>query len=206
MRRRSACGRRRLRELILDAAERQIETGGVGCVSARETAKRIGYSPGNIYNVFEDLDDVVLHVEGRVLDDLAEHLSSVDPEADAENNILALSHACLEFALRRPNIWRLLFEHRLPDNKKIPAWYREKSDELRRQIEMAIAPLLPDGNRYSSSQAALVLWAGIYGIISFSTTGKLVSITADCARAMIDDFVIKFLVGLKADPVFGRGS
>ena len=68
MGRRSTHTPQQLRELILDAAQDIIQDQGLAGLSAREVARRIAYSPGTIYNMFENLDDVVLHVEARVLD------------------------------------------------------------------------------------------------------------------------------------------
>ena len=82
-RRRTAMGRRsthtpqQLRELILDAAQEIIQAQGLAGLSAREIARRIEYSPGTIYNMFENLDDVVLNVEARVLDALDGRLIGV---------------------------------------------------------------------------------------------------------------------------------
>ena len=75
MGRRSTHTPEQLRQLILDAAQSIIETNGLAGLSAREIARRIGYSPGTIYNVFQNLDDVVLHIEARVLDALDERLT-----------------------------------------------------------------------------------------------------------------------------------
>ena len=76
MGRRSTHTPQQLRELILDAAQDIIEAQGLAGLSAREIARRIEYSPGTIYNMFENLDDVVLHVEARVLDALDQRLST----------------------------------------------------------------------------------------------------------------------------------
>ena len=75
MGRRSTHTPQQLRELILDAAQDIIQDQGLAGLSAREVARRIEYSPGTIYNMFENLDDVVLHVEARVLDALDRRLS-----------------------------------------------------------------------------------------------------------------------------------
>ena len=74
MGRRSTHTPQQLRELILDAAQDIIEVNGLAGLSAREIARRIGYSPGTIYNMFDNLDDVVLNVEARVLDALDKSL------------------------------------------------------------------------------------------------------------------------------------
>ena len=74
MGRRSTHTPQQLRELILDAAQDIIQDQGLAGLSAREIARRIEYSPGTIYNMFENLDDVVLHVEARVLDALDKRL------------------------------------------------------------------------------------------------------------------------------------
>ena len=77
MGRRSTHTPQQLRELILDAAQDIIEAQGIAGLSAREIARRIGYSPGTIYNMFENLDDVVLNIEARVLDALDQRLAGL---------------------------------------------------------------------------------------------------------------------------------
>ena len=77
MGRRSTHTPQQLRELILDAAQEIIQVQGLAGLSAREIARRIEYSPGTIYNMFENLDDVVLHVEARVLEALDKRLSTL---------------------------------------------------------------------------------------------------------------------------------
>ena len=61
MGRRSTHSPQQLRELILDAAQEIIDVHGLAGLSAREIARRIGYSPGTIYNMFDNLDDCLLY-------------------------------------------------------------------------------------------------------------------------------------------------
>ena len=115
MGRRSSHTPEQLKELILEAAYAIIETHGLAGLSAREIARRIGYSPGTIYNMFSNLDDVVLRIEARVLDALDQRLATVlvEPGSDREK-VQRLAQAYLAFTHEKPRLWNLLFEHHLP--------------------------------------------------------------------------------------------
>ena len=127
MGRRSTHTPQQLRELILDAAQEIIDAQGLAGLSAREIARRIGYSPGTIYNMFANLDDVVLNVEARVLDALDKRLSNVQQADGAANGqVTRIAHAYLAFTQEKPRLWNLLFEHHMPAGIDLPAWYQQK--------------------------------------------------------------------------------
>lgn len=198
MGRRSTHTGQELRELILDAAEGLIEAGGLSGLSAREIARRIGYSAGTIYNVFENLDDVILHVEARLLDALESRLGDLAPGDDPARRVHELARAYLRFTHEHPKLWNLLFEHRLPPGAAMPAWYQEKLEGLMGRVEEALVPLLPRSDRAAHKRAARVLWAGVHGITSLSTADKLSTVTTESAGALVDDLVTTFLAGLAA--------
>ena len=121
MGRRSTHTPQQLRELILDAAQDIIQNQGLVGLSAREVARRIEYSPGTIYNMFENLDDVVLHVEARVLDALDKRLSAVLADGNPSDRVDRLAQAYLSFTHEKPRLWNLLFEHHMPAKAQLPA-------------------------------------------------------------------------------------
>lgn len=196
MGRRSTHTPQQLRELILDAAQDIIDAQGLAGLSAREIARRIEYSPGTIYNMFDNLDDVVLHVEGRVLDALDNRLASVLQDGDPAGKTVRLAHAYLDFTHEKPRLWNLLFEHHLPANAQLPAWYQQKLEGLMARVEEALAPLFPAGKEADRQRAARVLWAGVHGITSLSTADKLSVVTTESAGRLIDDLVGTYLAGL----------
>ena len=201
MGRRSTHTPEQLRKLILDAAQAIIEDKGLSGLSAREIAKRISYSPGTIYNMFDNLDDVILNVEARVLDDLLERLEKAIGEADpGEDTVLRLARNYLDFTHERPRLWNVLFEHYLPAGADVPLWYQEKLESLMACVERALETCFPDGSDPEARRrAARVLWAGVHGITSLSTANKLASVTSEAATQLVDDLVRTYLAGLVAE-------
>ncbi|HEY7550770.1 MAG TPA: TetR/AcrR family transcriptional regulator [Hyphomicrobiaceae bacterium] len=199
MGRRSSHTPQQIRALILDAAQEIIEAQGLAGLSAREIARRIGYSPGTIYNIFANLDDVVLNVEARVLDGLDKRLSDVPDGSDgggADDRLIRIAQAYLAFTQEKPRLWNLLFEHHMPQGAELPAWYQQKLEGLTAQIERALAPHFPPGSEDERRRAARVLWAGVHGITSLSTADKLSVVTMDTAARLIDDLIGTYLAGL----------
>ncbi len=187
MGRRSAHTAEELRELIIQAATELIQESGFGGLSAREIARRISYSPGTLYNVFEDLDDLVPTIEGRLLDKLTQALSDVpasasqpirSPPRGSLRRIHARKSEALEFAVRAPSA----------RGKRSP---RLVSAEARRpctsKVEDALQPLAGDVDPEVVRRSAKTLWAGVHGITSLSTADKLSIISTDSAGALLDD-------------------
>lgn len=197
MGRRSIHTAEELRELILLAATELIERDGLAGLSAREIARRIGYSPGTLYNVFENLDDLVLTIEARLLDRLAARLGELPPSSDARGHVLQLARAYLAFTHENPKLWNLLFEHHMPAGKPVPAWYQTKLDSLMSRIEDALAPLVDPADPAALKRAARVLWSGVHGITSLSTADKLSNITSESAGPLVEDLVATYLAGLQ---------
>lgn len=185
-----------LRDLILKAATELIEQGGLSSLSAREIAKAIGYSPGTLYNVFENLDDVVLTIEARLLDKLTARLEEAAQGCAANDRVSRLAQAYLRFTHENPKLWNLLFEHHLPADRKVPAWYQVKLDGLLAQLEEALAAHLEGFPAAEIKHAARVLWGGVHGITSLSTADKLTTITTQSAGPLIDDLLRNYLAGL----------
>lgn len=197
MGRRSSHTPQQLKDLILEAAYEIIEVQGLAGLSAREVARRIGYSPGTIYNMFENLDDVVLRIEARVLDALDERLVAILKEAgDDRTKVQRLAQAYLQFTHEKPKLWNLLFEHHLPAGTELPVWYQEKLDHLLTRVEEALTPLFPAGSEQDRNRTARVLWAGVHGITSLSTADKLSIVSTEAAGRLVDDLVATYLAGL----------
>ena len=198
MGRRSTHTPEQLRQLILDAAQAIIEVNGLAGLSAREIARRIGYSPGTIYNMFQNLDDVVLHIEARVLDALDERLKAALADGAPEEKVSRLAEAYLAFTQERPKLWNLLFEHYMPADSQTPAWYQQKLELLMSRVETAMAPLFPPEADIERHRAARVLWAGVHGITSLATANKLSNVTTEAANLLVRDLIKNYLTGVVA--------
>src|ERR1700712_2379528 len=112
MGRRSDHSRAELHAMIIAEGQRQMSEVGYAHFSAREVAKRIGYSVGTVYNVFGSLDMLVLAINGCTLDQWRHHLEhSLDKTSD--DRLHAAIEAYFEFAILNRHPWAALYDFRL---------------------------------------------------------------------------------------------
>lgn len=195
MGRRSIHTAEELRELILNATTELIESEGLTGLSAREIARRIGYSPGTLYNVFDNLDDLILTIEGRLLDRLASALQAVPAVDCPQQRLKDIAEAYLQFTHENPRLWNLLFEHHLNPGATMPEWYQDKLEILLAEVERELARLSADRLPEQVKRSARVLWAGVHGITSLSTTEKLSIVSPDAASPLVEDLITNYLAG-----------
>jgi AcrR family transcriptional regulator len=198
MGRRSLHTAEELRELIIEASTDLIRDNGLGGLSAREVARRINYSPGTLYNSFENLDDLVLTIEGRLLDRMLDALSSVPHGGDARQRMHRLADCYLSFAVQNPKLWNLLFEHHIPMAQPLPDWYRQKFEALMGKVADALKPLASGLEAEELRRSARVLWAGVHGIASLAAADKLSVIAAEDASVLMENLVTNYLSGFEA--------
>lgn len=173
MARRSDHTREELYELALGAAERIAEAEGLQGLTVRKVAGEIGYSHGTLYNLFADLDDLIVHLNGRTLDLLYDALQEIPVEGEPDAGLLRLAEAYIAFTRRHASRWALLFEHRLPEGRQLPDWHYEKIRRLLKLAETPLAPLFSDGQQRERMHSARVLWSALHGICSLEASRKL---------------------------------
>ncbi len=197
MGRRSDHSREELYELALATARRIVEKEGLPGLTARNVARAMGYAPGTLYNLFGNLDDMIVHLNARTLDDLNDRLS-VDLGAGSPEEVLGrMLSGYLDFLEENSNLWNLLFEHKLPGDRKIPDWYAGKVDKVLSLVEEVLSPLFAEDRQDQKRDAACILWASLHGICSLYQAGKLDVLTSTSVREMAEALLSNFISGLR---------
>ncbi|MEE8279445.1 MAG: TetR/AcrR family transcriptional regulator [Alphaproteobacteria bacterium] len=193
MARRSDHSRDELYEMALAAAREIAEAEGLRGLTARRVAAKIGYSAGTLYNLFENLDDLIVHLNGGTLDALYEALADARPDGEPEAALGAMARTYIGFTGAHPNLWNILFEHRLPEGQELPEGHHAKVRRLLGLLEGALAPLFPPGRERERLHSARVLWCGLHGICSLTSAGA----SPESATAMANSLVTNYVAGLR---------
>ncbi|TAG86774.1 MAG: TetR/AcrR family transcriptional regulator [Bacteroidetes bacterium] len=106
--------KKEMQALILEAAKELFLREGYDKTSIRNIAEKIEYSPGTIYQYFEDKDDIFFALHFFAFQDL---LAEMDKNCQFKNpldNLLAIGKTYINFALQNPELYDLMFVMRAP--------------------------------------------------------------------------------------------
>lgn len=178
--------RHNLRESLIDAAGRGIQSRGLAGMKARELAAEAGCAVGAIYNVVADLDDLVLAVNARTLAALEDELAAAISVPSGEEKtgteaaiaqLVRLAHAYLHFAAGQTKRWRAVFDHRLADGRELPAEYQLQQQRLFAFIEQPLRVLQPGLAPEQFVLLARSLFSAVHGIVMLGLEEKLGAIS-----------------------------
>jgi len=165
----------RLRDEIIAAAIKVLSTiGAEDPFSLRAVAKEAEIAAPSVYIHFADRNDLLLAVLEKLFREQVTIRAAAEEEAARAGGgpwerLLARSIAAVEFGLKHPGHYKVLFEGRVVlrlNDPRIADFGRPllmRSIELIREIEPVSARVRvsPDPQRLS-----LLLWSGLHGVIS----------------------------------------
>ena len=186
-----------LHDRLLGAAESAIAAGGLASLKARTIAEAVGCSVGAIYGVFDDLDALVLAVNGRTLEAIAAALTAVPNEAPAEH-LVRLSEAYLDYAAANGPRWRALFQHRMPEGRAVTPAYAARQRAAFSFIEAPLADMRPDLPEAERVILARTLFSAVHGMVDLGLDEKVASLTPDELRAQVRLVVSAVAAGLNS--------
>jgi AcrR family transcriptional regulator len=199
--------RRRLREALVDAAERVVAGSGLGSLKARDLAREVGCALGAIYTVFPDLDTLILSVNSRTLALLDRHLTESgvigpdartveEPEA-ATRRLVALADGYLDFAAQNRYRWQALFAHRMTGGRPVPDWHRAEQMRLFSYVEEPLRALQADLVEEDRPLLARSLFSAVHGIVSLGLEEKLTNVPLPKLRRQLELLVAAMARGLQ---------
>jgi AcrR family transcriptional regulator len=199
--------REELREALIAAATRAIDERGVASVRARDLAAEVGCAVGSIYNVFPDIDALILAVKAETLDKLEAEVRTRLGEfapgtpLEARARFVALARVYLGFAHENWRLWSAAFEHASPDT---PAYrsYMERLDAILVNIENPLGALLPSLDSGERRLVARGLFGAVHGMVTLGLNQKLGEISLDQLGWQIETVFTATLDGLMANAKF----
>ncbi len=177
-----------LREKLIDIAETRIREDGISAIKARDLAKRADCAVGAIYNVFDDLHDIIIAVNGRTFARLGHAVaqSLVDKKAlPPTERLIAMSCAYLEFAASNPKLWRTLFDVRMTKDMDVPQWYMAELERLFGFIAGPVRECFPDMSGPEAGLMTRALFSSVHGIVLLGLENRISGVPEDQLEHMI---------------------
>ena len=171
MGRRSDHSRTELEALIVAEGHRLMAETGFSGFSAREVARRVGYSIGTIYNVFETLDHLLIAINSHTFELWTDFLEQRMTEGRGDR-IRTLVEAYFGFAREHSNLWMAIYDHRLPPGMAMPERDMEKRRALTRIVFQEIARRLPDSSEGAIEHLSRSLIATVHGHCTYDLNGS----------------------------------
>jgi AcrR family transcriptional regulator len=173
--------RRKLRDALVDAAERTIEAEGLRGLKARELAYKVGCAVGAIYNVVTDLDDLIYAVNARTLAQLEAQLTEAGATVRLEtegidgalDRLVRLALAYTDFAAAHTQRWRAVFDHQPQPGRNSPDWYMADQLRLFGYVEEPLKALRPHDAPQRRALIARSLVSAVHGIVVLGLEEKL---------------------------------
>ena len=172
---------------LTDAAEQIITDHGVAAIKARDLAGVAGCSVGAIYNVFGDLNDLIMAVNGRTFRRLGEHVSASlrESDADAQGRLIIMAHAYLDFAAENTLAWRALFDLQMSADMNVPAWYLKELGDVFALIAAPLRELFPDWTDERVDLMTRALFSSVHGVVLLGLEKRISAVPMDQIRDML---------------------
>ena len=170
-----------LREALLRAAEKTLESGGVQRISLRELSRELGVSQGAPRRHFADKQALLDALALRGFERFDEALGGAAGKRgqDFKARLTEVARAYVGFALKHPALLSLMFEAK--QRTDAPRELLEASERAFAHGPVTFAEAQAAGEVVPGDPArlALVVLSALRGLVSISTNGKFKGVSLD---------------------------
>jgi AcrR family transcriptional regulator len=180
--------------MALEATEKLAAREGVDGLSTRKIAAEMGYTSGTLYQVFENLGDLILHTNARTLDKLRGAIEAASGRGkNPRDSVEKICAAYIGFAAANHHLWELVFEYRWPKGARRPPWYDERIKACFSAMHLKLGELA--GPKAPLDLGVQTLWCAIHGICVLQYSGRLDTVGAASPQLLLKFAVDNFLNG-----------
>ena len=170
-----------LRPALIAAARALLEERGSEAVGLREAARRVGVSPTATYRHFRDKDALLAAVAAEGFREFSAALAQGGRES-----FLAMGAAYVEFALKRPGMFRLMFSPLFAKRELYPE-FKVAAEEAFAVLRRGVQSSAPEGEGQAESVEAVAIaaWSLAHGLSHLILDGVLPKESAEAFKQAI---------------------
>ncbi len=168
-----------LRRALVEAALELLLEGGTEALGMRELARRVGVSAAAPYRHFRDKQALIQAVAAAGFALFLEATEAAKAGAPSDEQLGAMAEAYVQFALRYPRLYKLMFSSELGkfEDKDL----RRAADAAYASLAVAAAKEDPD----SPGEAAISAWAFVHGLSMLLLDEQLLGVSAANAGSLV---------------------
>lgn len=165
-------GSRDLRAELLRTSRKLLDESGPSALSMREVARRAGCTHQAPYHYFANREAILAALVREGFDELADMLAAAHEglgNADLHAILVASGNAYVEFALRHPGVFRVMFRPDVCDPERFPEVVQaggRARGELTRLVKVVLGDDAP-------LEVEVLFWSGVHGLASLLLDGPL---------------------------------
>ena len=165
-------GARDLRSELLRTSRQLLDESGPGALSMREVARRAGCTHQAPYHYFANREAILAALVHAGFNELADRLASAHEgleSTDLRAILTASGNAYVEFALRHPGVFRVMFRPDVCDPERFPEVVQaggRARGELARLVKVVLGDDAP-------LEVEVLFWSGVHGLASLLLDGPL---------------------------------
>lgn len=157
-----------VREDLTRLALEILENEGLNAITLRRLTREIGVNPTNFYNHFPNMDHLhaAIKVEGHLkMQKLFRN--AINATSGKQDAIRAVVHEYVFFAIKRPNLYRLMFDH-VPDYQQHIELKIHSDRTISMVAEILYGPDIYDAadpiGFYKTHPLAVSCWSLVHGL------------------------------------------
>ncbi|MGH1353112.1 MAG: TetR/AcrR family transcriptional regulator [Methyloligellaceae bacterium] len=192
-----------LKTALVDVARKMLEESGPEAISFREIARQVGVSRTAPYNHFQSKEHLLATVAAGGFQEFLDYNCGVSEGVEnPEERIVVLMEGYVEFALKHPQLYRLMFGVGIADWHDYPE-VKLKAKAAYEPITQAIVQHYQNNgvnNEEAVETAAVTVWSTFHGFVMLVLDGKLNPsyYSAETTQALAKRLSKWFIAGLDA--------
>ena len=161
-----------LRSELLRTSRQLLDESGPSALSMREVARRAGCTHQAPYHYFANREAILAALVHEGFDELADRLASAHEGLESKDLraiLTASGNAYVEFALRHPGVFRVMFRPDVCDPERFPEVVQaggRARGELARLVKVVLGDDAP-------LEVEVLFWSGVHGLASLLLDGPL---------------------------------
>jgi AcrR family transcriptional regulator len=187
-----------MKKHILDTAKKIFTEKGLAETSIRNIASEIEYSPATIYLYFTDKNEILFHLQETAYENFMGKINEFSFMKDHFSRLKKKSVSYVEFAVKNPSSYELLFydnpysknkAEAVPPRNKILAMLKEDITTTIANNQLSRMPV---------NEAVSLVWSFLHGLSNLAMTGQISYISGDEFSDHLNSLVNRFFNHLKS--------
>jgi AcrR family transcriptional regulator len=191
---------------ILRVTAEVLQEKGVDGVTMRGVAELVGCSPTIIYHYFQNKDGLFHAAVAQGMAWFAEAEAKAGEGKSGLDLLRANSRGYVEWGIRNPAMYRLMYEQRLPNPAEGEELERRRGGWVRQREMLAAIFAQTNAHAPDLDVATNLVFTGLHGIVSVAVSGRLwgpmtdtetrVKLSLPLVEALVDGWAVAWGLGV----------